>query len=230
MRKPWFGAGEEGFRWRGAEATRLEALTDAVFGFAITLLIVSLEVPGSFPELLQLMRGFVPFAVCLALLVWLWCEHGLFFRRYAMTDAPVVVLNSLLLLVVLLFVFPLKFLSGYLFELSLGNFQKVAQMGAPPEKILMLYSGGYCLVMLLFSAFYALAWKRRVPLELDARERVITLSHFLSFLAQAALALAVVGVTSLLSGPKAGFVGFAYFLIYPCIAVANAVARRVART
>jgi hypothetical protein len=40
------GVGEEyGFRWRGRDVTRIEALSDAVFGFAITLLVVSLEVP-----------------------------------------------------------------------------------------------------------------------------------------------------------------------------------------
>ena len=33
------------FRWRSREISRLEGLSDAVFGFAITLLIVSLEVP-----------------------------------------------------------------------------------------------------------------------------------------------------------------------------------------
>jgi hypothetical protein len=32
-----------GFRWRGREVSRLEALSDAVFGFAITLLAVTLE-------------------------------------------------------------------------------------------------------------------------------------------------------------------------------------------
>ena len=33
------------FRWRGHEVSRIEALNDAVFAFAITLLVVSLEVP-----------------------------------------------------------------------------------------------------------------------------------------------------------------------------------------
>jgi uncharacterized membrane protein len=47
------GVGEtEGFRWRSHDISRFEGLSDAVFGFAITLLIVSLEVPRTFDELL----------------------------------------------------------------------------------------------------------------------------------------------------------------------------------
>lgn len=33
------------FRWRGEGVSRIEGLRDTVFGFAITLLVVSLEVP-----------------------------------------------------------------------------------------------------------------------------------------------------------------------------------------
>ena len=38
-----FGA-DQAFRWRGGEVSRLEGLSDAVFAFAVTLLVVSLEV------------------------------------------------------------------------------------------------------------------------------------------------------------------------------------------
>src|SRR4051794_21568192 len=36
---------EPGFRWRAAGIARIEGLSDAVFAFAVTLLVVSLEVP-----------------------------------------------------------------------------------------------------------------------------------------------------------------------------------------
>ena len=47
-----------GFRIRSREVSRLEGLSDAVFGFAITLLVVSLEVPETFEELEIMMQGF----------------------------------------------------------------------------------------------------------------------------------------------------------------------------
>ena len=39
---------EEHFRWRGREVSRVEGFTDAVFAFAVTLLVVALEVPHTF--------------------------------------------------------------------------------------------------------------------------------------------------------------------------------------
>ena len=36
------------FRWRGNEVSRVEGFTDAVFAFAVTLLVVALEVPQTF--------------------------------------------------------------------------------------------------------------------------------------------------------------------------------------
>jgi uncharacterized membrane protein len=40
-------------RLSGREVSRIEGLSDAVFGFEITLLVVSLEVPNTFDELLD---------------------------------------------------------------------------------------------------------------------------------------------------------------------------------
>jgi hypothetical protein len=46
------------FRWRSHEISRIESLGDAVFAFAIKQLVVSLEVPKTFGDLAETMRGF----------------------------------------------------------------------------------------------------------------------------------------------------------------------------
>ena len=59
---------DHGFRWRSQEVSRLEGLSDAVFGFSITLLVVSLEVPKTYTELAAMysLAHFVAFAACFA--------------------------------------------------------------------------------------------------------------------------------------------------------------------
>src|SRR3954463_2638236 len=109
----------DGFRWRSHEITRIEGFSDAVFGFAITLLIVSLEVPHTSAELLATMRGFGAFVVTFFMLASLWYSQFTFFRRYGLEDRATVVLNLALIFMVLFFVYPLKFL----FNLILGDFR-----------------------------------------------------------------------------------------------------------
>src|SRR5499433_771093 len=97
---------EKYFRWRSGEITRLEAFCDVVFGFALTLLVVSLEVPRNYGELMAAVRGFVPFAACFAQLILIWRAHYRFSRRYGLEDPYTVFLNVVLLFLVLFYVYP----------------------------------------------------------------------------------------------------------------------------
>src|SRR5260221_6235397 len=98
------------FRLRGTQTSRLEAFSDAAFALTLTLLLVSTEVPKTFPQLIAKLSGFLPFVLCFVIFITIWLQHFFFFRRYRLTDIGTIVINSALLLVVLFFVYPLKFL------------------------------------------------------------------------------------------------------------------------
>ena len=99
------------FELRGQQMNRIEAVSDVVFGFAFTLLVVSLEVPHTYADLINAMRGFPAFALTFAALMALWVRHYYFFRYYGLDDLVTIVLNTPLLFLVLFYVYPLKFLS-----------------------------------------------------------------------------------------------------------------------
>lgn len=155
---------------RRHEVTRLEGFSDAVFGFALTLLVVSLEVPRDFDGLQNLIRGFLPFALMFSMICWIWYEHQKFFRRYGLQDALTVALNCFLLFVVLFYVYPLKYLTMSL----IGPLVHMSAASLPPradgDKVLLLYSGGVVLIFGTFVALYWHAWKQRGRLALTPRE------------------------------------------------------------
>src|ERR1700722_6292029 len=62
------------------------------------------------------MRGFFAFAACFTLLMLVWYEQHVFFRRYALDDVWTMVLNSVLIFIVLFYVYPLKFLFSLWFS------------------------------------------------------------------------------------------------------------------
>src|SRR5256885_105547 len=137
-------------RWRSHEPSRLETFSDAVFAFAVTLIIVSLEVPKSFDELFETMKGFVSFGVCFALLFLIWNNQNIFFRRFGLADAYVTFLNGVLLFLVLIYTYPLKFLFTLIFSgdnTYLSHGEKLSMIRTDQVPTLMyVYNTGYVLI------------------------------------------------------------------------------------
>ena len=204
------------FRWRGGEITRLEAFCDVVFGFALTLLVVSLEVPRNYSELVTAMRAFVPFAACFAQLILIWRAHYKFSRRYGLEDPYTVFLNMVLLFLVLFYVYPLKFVFTMLFAEVTGNTQVTAGIGMHQGSVLMrIYGAGFAAVFALFALMYGRAYKLRHEIGLNPVETLET-----RLAVQENVIMAVVGAISFgLAFKNPAWAGWWYFVLAPALAV-----------
>ena len=220
--------GEEGFSWRGQEVLRIEGFADAVFGFAITLLVVSLEVPNTFDELLAAMRGFFAFAISFGLLYAVWYDHYKFFRRYGLTDNLTMHLSTVLLFGVLFYIYPLKFLFTALMDQLLGF---STQVGSSTEDVietiepgqwpllLVIFGAGFVVVQLVFALLYWRAYALRGTLKLDMHEASITRQEIQGFLILAGIGLASIAIALLGGEEAASWAGLAYLLIWPLMTI-----------
>ena len=159
-------------RIRGHEASRIEGFSDAVFGFALTLLVASIEVPPDFEALKLTLRGFLPFALTFTLISWIWYLHYAFFRQFGLQDRLTIVLNSVLLFVVLFFVYPLKVVANNLVPLVTGIGESgFGNLTEYDNRFLMVcYSSGVVAVFLVFFLLNCNAYRQRATLALGPED------------------------------------------------------------
>jgi len=200
-------------------ATRLEFFSDAVFAFSATLLVVALEVPHSYPELEKNLWGFFAFGMSFLALALIWSSHHAYFRRYQLADRATIALNSLLLFVVLFYVYPLKFMTVSLVDVVFRlhperrdeMFRSVDDVG----RMFVVYSLGFFLVFGVFSLLYRHAARSAALLGLTAaqlHEARVLQRHYLIMAGVGLLSvvLAAAGI-----GIRFGVPGFVYGLIGP---------------
>lgn len=210
------------FRLRGKEVLRIEAFTDAVFAFAVTLLIVSLEVPETFNALLAVMKGFLAFAISFALLMEIWWEQNVFFRRYGLHDVRTIWLNGTLIFTVLVYMYPLKFL----FSLFAGGFVHKGETHEPVfssvdqvPQLMYIYGTGYVLVYFILMMMHCHAYAKREKLELNDLEKFETISKIYALAILIGVGLIVLLMTSIVDAENAGQTGMIYMLIGPALAI-----------
>jgi uncharacterized membrane protein len=201
---------------RRHDISRLEAFSDAVFAFALTLLVVSLEVPTSYDDLMKLMAGFVPFGASFALLIWIWYEHNIFFRKYGLQGPSTAVLNAVLLFVVLFYVYPLKFL----FTAAFSFFMPVLGIHltiTPPQlgRLFAIYGTGFVVLFLTFALLYAQAYRKRSELGLTTLEAFDARRSVGEHLVSAGVGTFATLIALTAPPPFPVFSGFSYFLMGP---------------
>jgi len=197
------------FRNRSDSVSRLEGFSDTAFGFAITLLVVSLAVPNRFDELLKQLSGLPVFAVTFALVATIWYGQFVFFRRYAMSDFVTVVLTLLLLFVVLFYVYPLKFLFAVAFQAGGISFQE-----RDVPTLFLIYGLGFASVSFVLALLYAHAYRKRDELGLTEWESLLTRLSIAGHVATATVGLVSAGLAQVIPQPAtASVAGFIYFAV-----------------
>jgi uncharacterized membrane protein len=215
-----------GFRLRGQEITRLESISDAVFGFALTLLVVSLDVPKTFADLMTTIRGFPAFALCFLFLALIWNGHYKYCRRYGLDDGTSRFLTCVMLFLVLFYVYPLKFLFNFSITAMLfgGSPQADVMTRSQFSTLLVIYGLGFAAVYLSMNLLYLHAYRLRDVLELnelekfDTRYQIMRLTVLMIFGIIAAILACVPGLQNWSS--------LVYILLFPILRTSRVIHRR----
>jgi uncharacterized membrane protein len=220
------------FRYRGEEPSRIEALSDSCFALAIGLLLISTKSPDTFEELFDFTKDLIPFALCLTMIMLVWHQHFVFFIRYGFRNAVIVVLNSILLLILLFYVYPLKFLARFLtniygsllgnlfgMDIQVNNIQLTD--GGDLPALMITYSWGVAGIFLVLMFMYRYALKNKEELELNEIEIFETKTSIISNMLMAGIALLSILLAMVIPHPIIGafLAGCSYLLCWPVMVV-----------
>ena len=179
---------------RDGNASRIEAFSDAMIGFAATLLVVSLDPPRTFDDLTANLWGFIPFGLSFTALYFIWVVHTKLFRRYPLTDGWSILINGVLLFTVLFYVYPLKFMASSFVTRFTGQPGAAVSSWNQLQDLFIIYDLGWIVVFVLFALLYWRAYRTRTLLSLTAIEPYDALpyvGHYIGFVAAGLVSLAI---------------------------------------
>lgn len=156
--------------YRGKSPSRLDNLTDAVFGIAVTLLIFNLSNPNSLADLIVFSKTLPAFLISIGFLMIIWQEHVRFSEVFTVKGPWMIFLNVLFIALIIFYVYPLRFLTLFLTKVIFDTDQLV-EISAKEIPDLMIYYGSiaFALYFILFW-FYAVTIKKRESLDLNKIE------------------------------------------------------------
>jgi len=221
----------DGFRYRGREGSRLENLTDTIFGFSITLLIVASEVPETYLELQASMYSFIGFICSSMLLLGIWNTHRKFFLHYGLHNKYTRTLNFLFVFVLLFYIYPLKYLFSYLGTLVYSSIKtkfgdtsdglrfaikKLVEAELTIDQwadLIIRFGIGLLCIYTIFTILHIHALRKKVLLKLTKREVFITHTFLQINLILCAVSILSIVFVSILGGMYSGHGGLIYLII-----------------
>ena len=183
---------------------RVEAFSDGVFAFAATLMVVTLDMDDSLLLTGAKAINFISFGVSFFVLVILWKIHYNFFRRNSYIDNWIIALNSVLLFVVLYYVFPLKSLINSWIGLQAITYEDLASL-------FVMYSFGFAMIFLCFALMYYRAFRKTRSLQTSV-DLLFYAQHFTIYVLVAIMSI-ILGVLKV--GINFGAPGLFYGLLGP---------------
>jgi len=162
------------FRMRGLDMTRIEVFIDASFAFAVTMLVISFDaMPTSYEEMILAIKNIPAFVIAVIQLVWIWHTHNTWSRRFGLDTTFTVVLSAALLIVVLIYVYPMRVMAGGMFswlsnDYLPSNFGRIS-MSELTEMFIFL-GVGFMALSFVFVMMYRYAETLKAELKLNPAE------------------------------------------------------------
>jgi uncharacterized membrane protein len=204
---------------RGEQVSRLENLTDAVFGIAITLLIFNLSNPNSYDDILNFAKTVPAFIISVAFLLLIWKEHLEFSEVYGMNDIWIITLNTLFIAAIIFFVYPLRFLTLFLTNLFFGAEIHINISAAEVPQLMIYYGSCVFSIYFILFLFYLRIYVIRNAFELNHFEVFYTRWNTMRMALQFIVPLLSISTTLLFNCIHPQWSSFAggmvYFLYFP---------------
>jgi chromate transport protein ChrA len=208
---------EKGFRMRGLDMTRLEVFIDAAFAFAVTMLVISFDsIPGSYDEMIVAIKSIPAFIIAVAQLIWIWHTHNVWSRRFGLDTTYTVFISAALLIVVLIYVYPMRIMAAGLFAWLTSDYlpSNFKDISFEQLRDMFIFLGiGFIALCLVFVQMYRYAKSMKNQLRLNDYEFFKSQTLQIKWIGAAMIGLICVLLAMTLPSHLVPYSGFSFFLL-----------------
>ena len=212
---------EQHWTMRGDSMTRMETFFAAACAFAVTMVVISVgSIPHTLTDLVAATKQIPAFVASFTVIAWIWHTHSVWSRRFGLEDTRTVVLSCVLILLILIYMYPLRIMMQALFAVisdsffpSLIRFQSEWEV----RFTFILFGVGFVLLSLNFVGLYWHAYRTQLALALTEFERYQTKTEIGVWLSCAGVCFAALCLSMALPINLIDWAGYSYFLLLPLL-------------